>query len=516
MPDRKPPSLGDEEIREREQLYRELVEQAGEGIWLTDVEGRVFEVNDSACRMLGYSRQELLAIQVGDLSHPEDWANRPIVLREMEAGNTAISTRRMRRKDGVYIWVEGTGRMLKDGRTLTITRDITERVRLERELERRMSELAEADRQKDQFLAMLSHELRNPLAPILHAIDIIDRIDPDKERIGKPLAVIGRQVRHMARLLNDLLDISRITHGKIELRKELVDFGLAATLAADGCRSMMDARGHRFSISVPGEPVPLYADPTRLEQIVWNLLANAAKYTPSRGQVDLSVKREGAFGVLRVRDTGRGIPPEMLASIFELFTQVRGDGTAAEEGLGVGLTMVRKIVELHGGSVEARSEGMGLGAEIIVRLPLDEREAVSPAAPEPPSFEVAKGLRVLVVDDNEDGAEALSALIELWGHASTFVHSGEEGLIEAARLRPDVVLLDIGMPGISGYEVAEQLRKSPLLRDTLLVAMTGYGRDEDRRRALAAGFDHHLTKPVSPDDLQALLRDRASDLREGS
>jgi signal transduction histidine kinase/ActR/RegA family two-component response regulator len=373
-------------------------------------------------------------------------------------------------------------------------------------LERVNEQLAEADRRKDEFLALLAHELRNPLAPLRSAALLLGQPGLDRSQLDRAGAVVGRQVQQLGRLVDDLLDLSRIARGKMQLRKEWLDLGQVVGRAADASRPLIEARRHELTVSVPEAPVPLLADPTRLEQVLTNLLNNAARYTPEGGRVWLSAAREGGDAVVRVRDTGIGIPPEMLPVIFGLFAQTGRAEERAGGGLGIGLALVKSLTELHGGRVEARSGGPGQGSEFVVRWPLPADEAPGPRRPpvaEPPAVEGA--LRVLLVDDNADGAESLAMLLRLWGHEVAVAHDGPAGLRSAAAQRPAVALLDISLPGMDGYELARRLRALPGLGRTMLVAMTGWGREEDRSRSREAGFDAHLVKPLELTALQELL-----------
>jgi PAS domain S-box-containing protein len=388
-----------------------------------------------------------------------------------------------------------------------------ERVRLY-EAERRARIDAEvANRAKDEFLAMLGHELRNPLAPTLHALEVLRAKGDDPAARGWAAEMLERQARHMARLVDDLLDISRITRGKIELRPEPVELAEVVRRAVESCRLPIEDRRHRLSLAFPPEPLWVEADPARLEQVLSNLLNNAAKYTPPGGAIALATERQGAEVVITVTDDGAGIPPEMLGRIFDLFHQVDPSLARSQGGLGIGLTLVRRLVEMHGGSVEARSEGRGRGSAFVIRLPLLDappagaaarRPAPEPAASRPPGAP----RRVLVVEDNVDSATALAELLRLWGHEVRVAHDGVTGLEEARAFAPDLVLLDIGLPGMDGYEVALALRAAPAFAATRLVALTGYGQERDHLRSREVGIDRHVTKPIDLAELRELLAGR--------
>jgi signal transduction histidine kinase/ActR/RegA family two-component response regulator len=364
--------------------------------------------------------------------------------------------------------------------------------------------LREADRRKDEFLAMLAHELRNPLAPIRNAVEILRARSAEHPDLRWVNDVVDRQVRHMARLVDDLLDVSRITNGKIELRRQRVSLAAAIEAAVEASRPGIERGRHPLAVAVTPGPIEVDADLVRLSQIVSNLLNNAAKYTPPDGRITLTAGREGDAAVIRVSDTGVGIPPHMLSSIFDMFVQVEGAGGRSHGGLGIGLTLVKRLVELHGGTVVARSAGAGKGSEFVVRLPIAAGEALAAgcAPVEPPAD--APGRRLLVVDDNKDAADSLAFLLRARGNEVRVAYDGLEAVDTAVQFRPDAVLLDVGLPKLYGHDVARRIRESRG-DEVLIIAVTGWGQDEDRRRSREAGFDHHLTKPVAFDALQALL-----------
>jgi signal transduction histidine kinase/ActR/RegA family two-component response regulator len=371
------------------------------------------------------------------------------------------------------------------------------------ELQARLAELrdaVEASRHKDDFLAMLAHELRNPLAPILSAMQVIRRHPDNSDVVQRAREVVERQVRHQAQLLDDLLDVSRITRGLIKLRKTAIDARTAVAAAVEATRPVIDARSHTLTVILPDEPLRLEADPTRLTQMVTNLLDNAAKYTNPGGHIEISASHDGDHVVVRVRDTGIGIPLDMQTRIFELFTQ--GDVPIARSlgGLGLGLSLVRSLTELHGGGIDVKSEGPGRGSEFTIRLPAGKPEGRSGG--ETASTGAAR--HVLVIEDNTDAREMLRMALELDGHRVETAADGVSGVEAALRTTPDLVLVDIGLPGLDGYAVARRLRAALGHRVTL-VALTGYGQSEDRRRTSEAGFDAHLVKPVDPDVLSRAL-----------
>ena len=374
-------------------------------------------------------------------------------------------------------------------------------------LRQQVQALEAARRQTDEFLALLAHELRNPLAPIKNAVSLMQMGGLSASMTEWYRTVIDRQVTLLTRMVDDLLDVSRIESGKISLRREPVDLALVVESAVDAARPLVQARRHSLEIIVPGEPLRVSGDLTRLVQVVLNLLTNAAKYTPEGGQIRLAVAREGEAVAIRVRDTGLGIPADLLPRVFDLFTQGDRSLERSEGGLGIGLALVRHLVERHGGTVEAHSDGAGRGSELVVRLPplAGPWEAPGGAARRPDGLGESGPCRVLVIDDDRDAAESMTVLLELWGHEVRIAYSGQEAVGMASAEPPDAVLLDIGLPGMNGYEVARRLREVPGCASALLVAVTGYGQEEDRRRSRESGFDHHLTKPVEPAILQDLL-----------
>ncbi|HEX8785920.1 MAG TPA: response regulator, partial [Telluria sp.] len=393
----------------------------------------------------------------------------------------------------------------------TITRDITAQKRAEDELRRVAADLSEADHRKSEFLATLAHELRNPLAPIRTGLDLL-RMTPrgaageaaNSAALQRVHAMMDRQLGHLIHLVDDLLDIARITRGKIELKKEAVSVTTIVTTALETSAALIESHGHQLQVELPAEPLELEADVTRMVQVLSNLLNNAAKYTPAGGRIRLSAWREDGHAVIAVADNGIGIPPEAIGSVFEMFTQVRGSLDRAQGGLGIGLSLVRRLVELHGGRVSAFSGGRGQGSTFTVRLPL--RPGTPHAlATEQAALLAGRGmapLRVLVVDDNLDAADSLVALLEMLGHSASVAHDGPQGLRMAHEARPDLVLLDIGLPGMSGYDVARAIRRSEDAQRMVLIALTGWGGQSDQQQSQEAGFDQHLTKPVSLEALE--------------
>ncbi|QEL20604.1 hybrid sensor histidine kinase/response regulator [Limnoglobus roseus] len=386
--------------------------------------------------------------------------------------------------------------------TVTVIEDVTERIAYETELQERVEALREADRRKDEFLATLAHELRNPLAPIRNSLAIMS-LTSDPAIANRARDLIDRQVVHMVRLVDDLMEVSRITRGKVDLQKRRLDLRVAVESAIETSRPHIEAANHAFKITLPPEPLYIEGDLTRMAQIVANLLNNAAKYTPANGAIAITAERDGRQATVRVEDNGLGIPPEMLTRVFDLFTQVDRHLERAQGGLGIGLSLVRKLLDLHGGTIEAHSDGVGQGSAFTIRLPLaddplmppaESVKAVSPTLPITPRS-------ILVVDDNLDSATSLATVLELLGHNVRTVHDGLAAISAATEFRPHVILMDIGMPGLNGYDACLRIRSEPWGADMVLVALTGWGQDDDRRRALEVGFDMHMVKPV---DLLAL------------
>jgi PAS domain S-box-containing protein len=366
-------------------------------------------------------------------------------------------------------------------------------------------QLAQSDRRKTEFLATLAHELRNPLAPISNGLHLL-RLAGDDDGRQKAREMMDRQLRHLVHLVDDLLDIARISSNKVELRRERLELSSVLAGAMETSSTLVSANGHTLDVHLPDKSLCVYGDATRLAQIVSNLLNNAAKYTPHGGRIELSADAEDGHAVIRVKDTGIGIPQESLSKVFEMFTQIGRDAQRSQGGLGIGLALVKRLVELHGGTVDATSEGPGLGSTFVVRLPLAQAGDAHKEAPlAHQSSEACSPFRVLVVDDNVDAAESLAALLEIKGHETRIAHDGETALRMASEFRPRVVFLDNGMPGKDGFQVAREIRAQDATRDAVLVALTGWGAQEDRARTRSAGFDHHLTKPAGLAAVESVL-----------
>ena len=497
----------EEELRASEERVRLLVESVRDyAIFMLDPDGIVQSWNAGAQAIKGYRPEEIIGRHFRAFYTPEDQAaGKPELELETARAQGRVEDEGWRvRKDGSLFWanvvvtaVIGPG---GDRRGYAkITRDMSDR--------RRLEELELSSRRMNEFLAMLAHELRNPLAPIRNAVTIMQL-----ESLASPVLrncrdVIDRQLTHVTRLVDDLLDVGRLSTGKIKLRKELLRLGDVVARGVEIARPIIASRRHTLTIEQSDEPLYVHGDSTRLSQVLQNLLVNAAKYTPEGGHIQLRAYAADSFVYLAVGDNGRGLAPEHLHTIFQLFVQAdSGTAAAAESGLGIGLTLARSLAEMHGGSIEAASPGPGKGSTFTVRLPL--AAPVVPAEEEAESDLAATGLRVLVIDDNRDSADSATDVLRLLGNQVECAYDGEAGVAVARRLRPHVILLDLAMPGMDGFEARRRLREEATAGTTpFLVAMTGFGNEEDKRRTRAAGFDAHLTKPVELEALVTLLND---------
>ncbi len=441
---------------------------------------------------------------------PEDRSRlQHLVTTRSPSSPTYETTYGSRRPDGRIVWLQERGIAEFDEtgkfvRLQGLTMDVTAR----REAE---EALREADRKKDRFIATLAHELRNPLAPIRTSADLLGSAQAGSAEVEWARKVIQRQVSHMGALLDDLLDVARITRGKLDIRKRRVRLDGVIETAVEAARPVIDSRHQQLEIDAPAASPLLEVDPLRLAQVVSNLLTNAAKYSDPGGQITLSARTQGAQLQLSVKDTGIGIPAGELDHIFEMFTQLQEAGERSEGGLGIGLSLVKGLVELHGGTVAARSPGPGRGSEFVVTLPcvIPEKPGAGPGATHPESVG-ARGRRLLVVDDNRDAADSLGLLLGFDGHDVRVAYAGQQALAIAREFQPEVAIIDLGLPDLSGYDVAKQIRREPALAGIRLIALTGWGQAEHQQRARDAGFDHHLIKPADPDTLQALLAEKAS------
>jgi PAS domain S-box-containing protein len=499
---------------EQNAILKGVTEGTTDAVFVKDLQGRYLMVNPAGARFAGMPVEEILGRDDREIFSSEAADEiRERDRRIMIEGETATVEERISAAGTTRTFLSTKGPYIdEDGAVIGligISRDITEQKAAEEErrelLERERLLRAAADRsnrQKDEFLGLLGHELRNPLAPIRNALEIV-RKDPGEETLVWALDVMERQVLHLSRLVDDLLDVSRITTGRIELRMQPLDLRAVIERSIEASEPWIHSREHRLELSLPLEPLLLFADATRLEQVFVNLLNNSAKYTETGGRIWVLVERQGSEALVRVRDSGQGISAALLPHVFDLFTQAERSLDRSEGGLGVGLALVRKLVELHGGSVCATSEGAGRGSEFTVRLPVAPEQTRNQPMDSDKTPEQARGLRVLVVEDNLDSARSLAALLRLQGHEVEVVHDGRNAVETAGRFGPSVVLLDIGLPGVDGYEIARQLRTRG--SKAVLVSLTGYGRESDRRKSAEAGCDHHLLKPVEPEVLKRLL-----------
>lgn len=503
-------------LRDSEERFRLLVEHVQEyAIILLDPRARVASWNEGAERILGYRDADIEGEHVACFFPPDDASQGVVHLALEETLRTGRSCQDkwLVRADGSRFWASGVVTAIRDDHGqlhgfVLILRDLTEQQRLKEALEDRVAQLAETDRRKNEFLAMLGHELRNPLAPIRNALHVIQLPGVPPGDAAQMFELMDRQVNHLARLVDDLLDMARITRGKIALQKRIVDFADLVARAAGALRSHIEAFGQRLHVSLPQAPVMLEADPMRMEQVVSNLLNNACKYTESGGEIWVTLREDGRQSILQVRDSGIGIAPDLLPRVFDLFAQADRSLARSQGGLGIGLTLVRGLVEMHGGNVSAASPGVGKGSEFTVRLPLFfeavQREVAS-IPPQRNSSPPIEPRRILIVDDNIDSAESLALLFKLSGHQVQTTYHGLTAIEEALTHRPELVFCDIGLPDIDGYEVARRLRRKTRRDEMLLIALTGYGQEEDRCRSAEAGFDHHLVKPVDLKSIERLL-----------
>jgi PAS domain S-box-containing protein len=512
----------EQRLEAKEERYRTLFESIDEGFCvvrlLRDARGnacdyRFEEANEAFSMHTGLTDAVGRTMREMVPDHDADWfATYDQVARSGEATRFVREAKAMSRWFDVY-----AARLGGPGSDLVavLFSDITQRLLAEQDLRRLADELAQANRRKTEFLATLAHELRNPLAPLSNGLHLMRMAAGKPELLDKTRQMMARQVQHMVHLVDDLLDVARISTGKVELRRHAIELKEVVATAVETSGSLIDAGHHKLNVELPPESLTMDADPTRIAQVVSNLLNNAAKYTPPGGTIALRVWRDGGEAVLSVTDSGVGIEPEALDKVFEMFAQVPSASGRPQGGLGIGLSLVQSLVALHGGGVSASSAGRGRGSTFTVRLPLGTGDSGGGAGGPPPPQQQGGQLRVLVVDDNADAAESLGVLLEMEGHAARIANSGREALAVAPDFQPEVVFLDIGLPDLSGYEVARQLRNIPALQGALLVALTGWGTQEDRQRTRDAGFDRHLTKPAELSALEELLRAAAQAKRAG-
>jgi PAS domain S-box-containing protein len=475
-----------------------------EGFVAYDANWRMTYMNAAAERILGRERQDVLG-KTWHQAFPHAVGN------AVDQMYQRVMRNRLPERIEIFYehyqrWLEIGASPVQTGGVAVYFRDVTDRMRAYQELERTSHELREADRRKDEFLATLAHELRNPLAPIRNGLQLLGISQPGSQVAEQARAMMERQTKHLVRLVDDLLEVSRISTGKLELRKEAVELAAVLGSAIETSRPLMEAGKHELRIELPREVITLDADPVRLAQVMANLLNNAAKYTTSGGLIEVTARREDARVRIAVRDNGIGIEPAMLPRVFELFTQAEPAPERAAGGLGIGLTLARTLVELHGGTIEAHSAGRGKGSEFVVRLPvLASRVQPNVGAPAAPTSAPCMPRRILVADDNLDAANSLGMLLTAMGHQVALAHDGLSALALARKMHPDVLLLDLSMPMLDGLGVATQLRQDPQFARTRMVAITGRGHEDDRQRSFEAGFDEHVVKPVAPDRLRNVV-----------
>ena len=488
-----------------------IVESSDDAIISKSLDGIIQSWNAAAERLFGYTSDEAVGRHISLIIPPDRIAEEDHIIATLKAGSPIdhFETERVR-KDGQQVLVSLTVSPIRDddGRVIgasKIARDISDRKLVEDNLRRLAADLEKADRRKNEFLATLAHELRNPLAPLSNTLEILKRSANQDVTVRQGLDTMERQLEQLVRLVDDLLDLSRITHNRIELRKRHIELASVLRQAVLAAQPLAEAAHHTIDVVLPAEAIHLQADQVRLTQVFGNLLNNSCKYTPPRGKIRLNVSLDGEEAIVTVTDSGIGIPADKLDAIFEMFTQVDSSLEQSQAGLGIGLTLVKRIVELHGGTVTARSAGAGRGSTFEVRLPaIREADIVaSPAEDEPQASNTT--YRILVVDDNQDSADSLAMLMELHGHDVYIAHDGQSALDSAEQHRPDVVLLDIGLPVLNGHDVCRRIRQQPWGQTMVLIALTGWGQDDDRRRSQEAGFDGHLVKPVDHTRLLALL-----------
>jgi PAS domain S-box-containing protein len=488
--------------------FQAVIEHSFEAVSLLDADGTVRYASPSTAHILGYAPEEVVGRNALGLTYADDRPPSAELFGRLlrRPGGSETATFRYRHKNGTWRWVEATWTNLLEEPSVRAVvsnyRDVTEPRELQIALHERAERLAEAARHKDEFLAMLAHELRNPLGPLLNGVELLELGGDNPRTVAETREMLRRQARHLARLVNDLLDASRLGRGKVRLERKPLDLAALVRTAVADRRHAAEQAGLELTSVVPDGPVVVEADEARLTQILTNLLDNAVKFTEAGGRVEvgLAVETDCGRAVLRVADTGVGIEPGLLPTLFEPFRQADRSLDRSKGGLGLGLALVKGLAELHGGEVEARSEGPGRGSEFAVRLPLAGGQAVRA---EGAADLAGPPLRVLIIEDLRDAAESLRLLLEMKGHEARVAHTGPDGLEAARALPPDVVICDVRLPGLSGLEVARELRADPHTAGARLIAVTGYATAEDRRLAMESGFDEHLTKPV---ESEALLR----------
>ena len=489
-------------------LHAAIIESSDDAIISKTLDGIVRSWNAGAERLFGYSANEMIGRSITIVIPLDRRDEEYEILARISRGERVEHFETIRvTKDGCQIAISLTVSPIRNLRGVIIgaskiARDITMRKRAEEVLK-------EEDRRKDQFIALLAHELRNPLAPLRSGLEIMRLASGDAHAVSQARNMMERQLGHMVRLIDDLLDISRITQNKMELRRSRILLTDAINSAIETARPSIEAAGHQFTVSMPSQPIRIDADLTRLAQVFSNLLTNSAKYTEQGGQIWLTVSQNGGEAIISIRDTGIGIPRGDLARIFEMFSQVDRSTERSTGGLGIGLALVKGLVEMHHGTVNVESEGQGRGSTFTVRLPVlpDHDDTPIWSHPEPDEFDVSGRLKILVVDDNRDGAMSMAMLLQAMKYDVRTAHDGFEGIEVAEKYRPDVILMDLGMPHLNGYEATQRIRQHPWSQGMRIFAMTGWGSEQDRIRSKEAGCDGHIIKPVTPEELRALMMD---------
>jgi len=492
--------------------YRLLVEQMQQGAVTLNADGAIAYCNRRFADLLGRPHERLTGVAFRDFIPPDEQALYESLLQQGRVG-AGQGEAHLQKADGGLISVFLTFNALPPDSGVAVGGLVTDLTtqRHHEKLNAALEALKESDRRKNEFLAMLAHELRNPLAPICNALQIMRLTAGDGQSVHAATEMMERQVGEMVRLVDDLLDVSRISRGKIELRVGPVELASAVHHAVEAIRPQCKSMDHELTVTLPAQPVYLNADPTRLAQVVGNLLNNASKFTDKGGRIWLTVEREGDQAVIRVRDNGVGIAPDQLPRIFEMFMQIDTSLERSVGGLGIGLTLVKNLVEMHGGTVEVHSAGVGQGSEFVVRLPIIETPKPPPPEPTVSAPTTTTARRILVVDDNPVSADSLATLLKLIGNETHTAYDGLEAVEAAATLRPDVIVLDIGLPKLNGYEVCRRIREEPWGKSMVLVAVTGWGQDEARQKSRDAGFNGHTVKPIDLAELVKLLASLSSE-----
>jgi PAS domain S-box-containing protein len=498
--------LAVDKLREAEEQFRAMADNIPQLSWMATPDGSLFWFNRRWYEYTGRTFEEMRGDGWKSVVRPEDLDRATqSFARSVASGEPWEDTFALRRHDGELRWHLSRAMPIKNESGVVLrwfgsNTDVTEQRKM-------AADLAEADRRKNEFLATLAHELRNPLAPIRTGLQVLEQSGGHGVDAVQARTMMDRQLGQMVRLVDDLMDVSRITSGKIELRKEPVQLAAAVNSAIETTLPLIEQMGHELSVTLPEQPIAVNADLTRLAQVFMNLLNNAAKYSERGGRIELIAKRQAGDVVVSVKDNGIGIDADHLPTIFEMFSQVDRSLEKAQGGLGIGLTLVKRLVEMHGGTVDAYSDGLDRGSEFIVRLPILGDAVAAENGPPKRKDSLRSSLRILIVDDNQDGADLLAMMLESMGNETRVAYDGEEAVSATREFRPDVVLLDLGLPKLNGYDACRLIRAQDGGKDLLLIAQTGWGQSEDRQRTREAGFDHHLVKPLDPHVLQKLLAD---------